>query len=68
MHTEMMLDEPVHDVSSVDMLKKRHLEVKAEIDAREDTFSSVVHAGHDMIQTQHFNSQEVKRSILKSLS
>ena len=59
MQTEMLTEETVQDVASVDALRKRHQELKAEIDTREETFASVVETGQNMIEDGHFASQDV---------
>lgn len=59
MQTEMLTDETVQDVASVDALLKRHQELKAEIDSREDTFATVVETGQAMIEQGHFSSNDV---------
>ena len=62
----MMTEEPVRDVSSVELLRDRHREIKAEIDAREDVFADVVQEGRDMIDEKHFQSKEVSQLIIFS--
>ena len=57
--TEMMSEEPVRDVASVALLSERHNQLKAEIDAREDMFGTVVDTGNTMIGQQHYASDEV---------
>ena len=57
--SDMLAEETVRDVSSVQMLQEQHNQLKAEIDAREDNFSSVVATGRGMIENGHFASQEV---------
>lgn len=57
--TDMMADETVRDVTSVDMLRKHHEQLKAEIDTREDIFSTVVETGSTMVESGHFASQDV---------
>ena len=57
--SDMLAEESVRDVSSVQMLQEQHNQLKAEIDAREDNFSSVVATGRGMIENGHFASQEV---------
>ncbi len=55
----MLAEEVVRDVSSAQMLQERHNQLKAEIDAREENFSSVVATGRGLIDGGHFASQEV---------
>ena len=45
----MVLDEPVASVDTVERLRQRHQELKAEMDTREESFGSVVEAGREMI-------------------
>ena len=59
MQVEMQVDETVRDVAGVDELKKRHKELKAEIDSREDSFAEVVEMGNAMISAKHFASKDV---------
>lgn len=56
---EMKTEERVRGVSTVDMLKKRHEELRAEIDARDDTFTKVAGNGKAMIAAGHFASNDV---------
>ena len=63
MQTEMMVDEQVHSVDTVDRLRKRHKELKAEIDARESSFASVVEAGKDMVEQGHFASNDIDDTV-----
>lgn len=64
---EMRAENPVRDMNSVDLLRKRHAELKAEIEAREDTFTAVAKTGEAMIENGHYASEEV-RCFGKSLS
>ena len=59
MMTEMMTDEPIRDVASASAVLSQHVQCHAEIDAREDNFSSLVEAGQMLIQHQHYASEEV---------
>ena len=65
MEREMLTEEPVHDVSTVDMLRKHHAEIKAEIDTREDTFNSVIDNGRHMVRDGHFASRDVSHVSFK---
>lgn len=56
---EMMAEKPVKDVHSVDVLKARHEEIKAEIDAREETFVTIAQTGEDMIEKDHYAKDDV---------
>lgn len=56
---EMLSEKTVRDVHGVDMVRARHEELKAEIDAREDTFATIEQTGEAMIQDEHPSSDEV---------
>lgn len=60
----MLSEKTVKDVHSVDLLKARHEELKAEIDAREDTFSTISQTGEAMIQEDHPNKAEVYSALI----
>ena len=60
---EMLSEKTVKDVHSVDLLKARHEELKAEIDAREDTFSTISQTGEAMIQEDHPNKTEITDKV-----
>ena len=62
MQKEMTADHPVRDVTTVDMLKKSHHQLKAEIEAREDSFSAAVDTGRKMIDAGHFAKDDVGSS------
>ena len=49
----------VRDVTSVTSRLKLHQELKAEIDAREDTFRTVAENGQLMIDAGHFAASDV---------
>ncbi len=65
METDMLVEEVVRDVTSVQLLQEQHNQLKAEIDAREDNFSSAVETGQEMIKNGHFASQEVRETKLQ---
>ena len=60
----MLSERAVNDVSSVEIMKTHHANLKAEIDAREDIFSSVIETGNAMVAQQHFASNDVSRQRL----
>ena len=60
MQKEMTTDHPVRDVTSVDMLKTSHQQLKAEIEAREDSFSAAIDTGRKMIDAGHFAKTDVR--------
>lgn len=62
--TEMLSEKTVRDVHGVDLVRARHEELKLEIDAREDTFSTISQTGEAMVQDEHPNSEEVKYLLL----
>ena len=49
----------VRDVSTAADKKSSHAAIKAEIDAREDTFNNVIDSGEAMIKAGHFASNDV---------
>jgi len=62
-HAEMASQEPVRSVSDVTDLQKRHQEIRAEIDARENTFEKVVESGQSMIKNGHFAAAEIQDRV-----
>jgi len=58
-----VLDEPVNAVDTVERLRQRHNELKAEMDAREETFGSVVEAGREMIDQGHFAAADIEDTV-----
>jgi len=59
MQKEMTAEQPVRDVTSVDLLRKSHQQLKAEIEAREDSFATAVDTGRKMIDASHFAKNDV---------
>ena len=59
MEVEINQEEVVRDVTSVTSRLQLHQELKAEIDAREDTFSTVAENGQLMIDASHFAASDV---------
>ena len=55
----MKTEEKVRDVASAQMLKAEHEQLKAEIEAREGTFGTIVNAGEEMIDGGHYAHEEV---------
>lgn len=55
----MNSEKAVRDVNSVDLLRARHEELRAEIETRQDTFNTVIRTGEDMIQKEHYAKDEV---------
>ncbi|XP_033735465.1 spectrin beta chain, non-erythrocytic 5-like isoform X2 [Pecten maximus] len=60
---EMLAEKPVRDVHSVDMLKARHEELKAEIDARDETFTTICQTGEAMIQADHYAKDDIETKV-----
>ena len=56
---EIKQEEVVRDVTSVTSRLQLHQELKAEIDAREDTFRTVAENGQLMIDAGHFAASDV---------
>ncbi|KAL5008187.1 hypothetical protein ScPMuIL_013768 [Solemya velum] len=60
---EMRAENPVRDMNSVDLLRKRHAELKAEIEARDDTFTAIAKTGEAMIENGHYASDEIREKV-----
>lgn len=56
---EMNSEKVVRDVNSVDRVRARHEELRAEIETRQDRFNAVIRTGEDMIQKEHYAKDEV---------
>lgn len=50
----MSTEEKVRDAASAQILKAEHEALKGEIEAREDSFSSVLDLGEAIVQTGHY--------------
>lgn len=48
------------DVSSVELLMNNHQGIKAEIDARNDSFTSCIELGKTLLARKHYASEEVR--------
>jgi len=57
---EINQEEVVRDVTSVASRLQLHQQLKAEIDAREDTFTTVAENGQLMIDAGHFAANDVR--------
>jgi len=57
---ELDSQEPVRNVAGATDRQNRHLEMKSEIDARENAFAVAVESGRTMIANGHFASAEVR--------
>ncbi|CAK9304213.1 unnamed protein product [Gordionus sp. m RMFG-2023] len=51
------------DVSGVELLMNGHQALKAEIESRDETFSSFFDLGRDLINRKHYASSEIKRKM-----
>ncbi|XP_043484059.1 spectrin alpha chain [Leptopilina heterotoma] len=60
LRASMSTEEKVRDAASAQSLKAEHEAVKGEIEAREDSFSSVLDLGEAMVQTGHYAAAEVE--------
>lgn len=49
------------DVSSVELLMNNHQGIKAEIDARNDIFTSCIELGKTLLARKHYAAEEVRR-------
>lgn len=56
------------DVSSVELLMNNHQGIKAEIDARNDSFTSCVELGKSLLSRKHYASEEVRINVHASVS
>lgn len=48
------------DVSSVELLMNNHQGIKAEIDARNDSFTTCIELGKSLLARKHYASEEVE--------
>lgn len=48
------------DVSSVELLMNNHQGIKAEIDARNDSFTTCIELGKSLLARKHYASEEVR--------
>ncbi|XP_032363266.1 spectrin beta chain, non-erythrocytic 1 [Etheostoma spectabile] len=53
------------DVSSVELLMNNHQGIKAEIDARNDSFTSCIELGKALLARKHYASPEIKEKLLQ---
>ncbi|XP_064623906.1 spectrin beta chain, non-erythrocytic 2-like isoform X3 [Lineus longissimus] len=63
MQKQMAVEEFVRNVTSVDLLRDRHKQLKAEIDARMDNFSTLIHTGETMVSEGHFATGEIQEKV-----
>ncbi|XP_047221145.1 spectrin beta chain, non-erythrocytic 1-like isoform X1 [Girardinichthys multiradiatus] len=57
--------EKPRDVSSVELLMNNHQGIKAEIDARNDSFTACIELGKALLARKHFASEEIKEKLLQ---
>ncbi|XP_052769142.1 spectrin beta chain, non-erythrocytic 2-like isoform X1 [Mya arenaria] len=60
---EMTSEKPVRDVNSVDRLRARHEELRAEIETRQDTFNTVIRTGKNMVENDHYAKEEISEKV-----
>uniref|UniRef100_A0A8B9RES0 Spectrin beta chain n=1 Tax=Astyanax mexicanus TaxID=7994 RepID=A0A8B9RES0_ASTMX len=53
------------DVSSVELLMNNHQGIKAEIDARNDSFTTCIELGKALLARKHYASEEIKEKLLQ---
>uniref|UniRef100_A0AAR2KXC5 Spectrin beta chain n=1 Tax=Pygocentrus nattereri TaxID=42514 RepID=A0AAR2KXC5_PYGNA len=57
--------EKPRDVSSVELLMNNHQGIKAEIDARNDSFTTCIELGKGLLARKHYASEEIKEKLLQ---
>ncbi|KAM4680772.1 spectrin beta chain, non-erythrocytic 1 isoform 2-T2 [Amazona ochrocephala] len=57
--------EKPRDVSSVELLMNNHQGIKAEIDARNDSFTTCIELGKSLLSRKHYASEEIKEKLLQ---
>ncbi|XP_051021265.1 spectrin beta chain, non-erythrocytic 1 isoform X2 [Acomys russatus] len=57
--------EKPRDVSSVELLMNNHQGIKAEIDARNDSFTTCIELGKTLLARKHYASEEIKEKLLQ---
>uniref|UniRef100_A0A8B9KMK5 Spectrin beta chain n=1 Tax=Astyanax mexicanus TaxID=7994 RepID=A0A8B9KMK5_ASTMX len=57
--------EKPRDVSSVELLMNNHQGIKAEIDARNDSFTACIELGKSLLARKHYASEEIKDKLLQ---
>ncbi|KAF1652028.1 Spectrin beta chain, non-erythrocytic 1, partial [Eudyptes chrysocome] len=57
--------EKPRDVSSVELLMNNHQGIKAEIDARNDSFTTCIELGKSLLGRKHYASEEIKEKLLQ---
>uniref|UniRef100_A0A665ST05 Spectrin beta chain n=1 Tax=Echeneis naucrates TaxID=173247 RepID=A0A665ST05_ECHNA len=59
------VSDPFRDVSSVELLMNNHQGIKAEIDARNDSFTTCIELGKALLARKHYASEEIKEKLLQ---
>lgn len=59
----ILTEEKVRDASSAQSLKAEHQRFLAEIEAREESFRQVMELGEEMIQAEHYASEEIQEKF-----
>jgi spectrin beta len=62
---EMLSYERPKDVSGVELLMNNHQSLKAEIDTREENFLVCTKLGRQLLDRNHYASQEIEKKLLK---
>ncbi|GMR59132.1 hypothetical protein PMAYCL1PPCAC_29327 [Pristionchus mayeri] len=62
---EMNTHERPRDVSGVELLMNNHQSLKAEVDAREDSFSACIALGRDLLNRKHYASSEIEKKLIR---
>lgn len=53
------------DVSGVELLMNNHQSLKAEIDAREDSFTACINLGRELLSRKHYASSEIEKKLIR---
>lgn len=61
---QMNTSEKPRDVSGVELLMNNHQSLKAEIDARDDNFTSCISLGKELLNRNHYASTEIKDKLV----
>lgn len=61
--SEIRVSGHFRDVSSVELLMNNHQGIKAEIDARNDSFTTCIELGKSLLARKHYASEEVLCSL-----
>ena len=64
MKAVIQADELAKDVAGAEALLERHLEHKAEMDARADSFAAIAHNGEELLTSQPLVAEVVKESLI----